>query len=355
MSSKEEIHSLSLSGHSGLIWLFLNLFTGSCVTDSLSVVEPGWNLVGLEGVQVNVIQPDGDGLLVGTEKGLYRWTENGLVNLGQQDHEIRGVVRLKDNDLLIGVRRTDANNPVIWKLQDEEKSWKPFMKNYGGEESLNYIYRLESTGLLSDTLYTRGCGAARSTNGGQNWEPFSGRWNCGAGLETLLYIDPFHPGRIWIGGVTGISRAYLFKGSDYGSGDWINVTDGLSDHVEAIAYDVMTHPEDPDKVLVGLSGVVKKSTDGGKNWELALGTAGVHSFARSLVNPDRIYASGRDVSTQLFFVSTTDFGETWEKEIFEEGPSVVTTNDLAVMEIGGREVLFLATDHGLYSYTMNRR
>jgi photosystem II stability/assembly factor-like uncharacterized protein len=134
------------------------------------------------------------------------------------------------------------------------------------------------------------------------------------------------------------------------------VRDGLSDNAEAIAYDVMTHPDDPDKVLAGLGGViaasnkVMKSTDGGESWRLVLEKTGVHSFALSLANPGRIYASGRDASTQLFFASTTDFGETWEKEIFEEGPSVVTTNDLAVMEIGGREVLFFATDHGLYSF-----
>lgn len=123
----------------------------------------------------------------------------------------------------------------------------------------------------------------------------------------------------------------------------------------------MTHPENPDKVLAGLGGAfassnkVMKSTDGGESWRLVLENTGVHSFARSLVNPGRIYAGGRDASTKLFFASTTDFGETWEKKIFEEGPSVVTTNDLAVMEISGREVLFFATDHGLYSYSMDRR
>ena len=114
-------------------------------------------------------------------------------------------------------------------------------------------------------------------------------------------------------------------------------------------------------MLAGLGGAfassnkVMKSTDGGESWRLVLEKTGVHSFARSLVNPDRIYAGGRDASTKLLFVSTMDFGETWQKEIFEEGPSVVTTNDLAVMDFGSREVLFFATDHGLYSYTMNRR
>jgi len=35
------------------------------------VVE-GWNLIGLEGVEVNMLETDEGGLLVGTDQGLYR-------------------------------------------------------------------------------------------------------------------------------------------------------------------------------------------------------------------------------------------------------------------------------------------
>lgn len=279
------------------------------------------------------------------------------MKLGIKDYEIRGVVRLKDKSLLAGIKRIDSKTAFFWRSPDEGKFWEPFQNNYGGEEGLNYIFRLESTGLHADTLFTRGCGTARSTDGGKIWESLSGSWNCGMGLETLLYIDPFHSGRLWIGRVSGISQAYLWRVSDYGNGEWINITDRLSDNVEAVAYDVITHPEDPDLILTGLGGAiaaannVKKSIDGGQSWKMVLEETGVHAFARSLQNPNVIYASGRDASTKLFFAATADFGETWQKQIFEEGTSIVTTNDLAVLTVNSEEVLFLGTNKGLYSYT----
>jgi photosystem II stability/assembly factor-like uncharacterized protein len=120
----------------------------------------------------------------------------------------------------------------------------------------------------------------------------------------------------------------------------------------------MTHPDDPERVLAGLGGTiaasnkVMKSTDGGENWEKVLENTGVHTFARSLQHPDLVYASGRDPSTKLFFAYTTDFGETWEKHIFEEGPDIVTTNDMEVMIIDGKEVIFFGTDKGLISFSV---
>lgn len=213
MPSKEEIHSLSLSGHLGLLWLFLILFTGSCVTDSLSELEPGWNLVGLEGVQVNVIQPDGDGLLVGTEEGLFRWTSNRLRGLGLDDLDVRGVVRLKDNTLIAGGR---GDPGIVWS-HDEGATWQSLLNNFereNREERNSWALAGPMTITpLSDTLVVRTSGRniVWSTNGGQTWELAAGQWGGFNGHHPLLKFDPYHPGRVWDGGISAISQVNLFN------------------------------------------------------------------------------------------------------------------------------------------------
>lgn len=114
----------------------------------------------------------------------------------------------------MGVNRVDADHPAFFRWHGESTGWEPFQNNYGGKDNINFVCRLESAGQLSDTLFTRGC-VARSYNGGKSWDSLSDTWNCSStGLPVLLFIDSFHPEHIWMGGVTGISQAYLFKSDD---------------------------------------------------------------------------------------------------------------------------------------------
>lgn len=350
-------------GHS-LVCVTITYFLTTCSSPTDPTKElnlqGNWQTDVLEGIKINVLEPDGEGILVGTEKGLYRWTTDGLVSLGLHNQEIRGIVRLKEKYLLASVKAShfSSGDTTLFRSRNDGNSWEPFLNNFGGNDG---IYTWIDSGpvtshALSDTIYIRGnMSIARSVDGGQSWEVVHGKWDAWGGFGALIKADPQHEGLIWAGGISALSQAYLWKSSDYGD-NWVNLTDDLSDNVEAVARDAITHPEDPDKVLVGLGGAfaaannVKKSTDGGESWRLVLEETGIHTFAKSIQKSDLIYASGRDASTKLFFAYTSDFGETWEKEIFEEGPSVVTTYDQAVMMIDGQEILFLGTDQGLFSF-----
>lgn len=324
-------------------------------------LEGHWQAEGLEGTSVTVLRNEKGGLLVGTEQGLFRRTESDYTRIGLRKHEVIGVVRLGEDELLVGVKGDGSYfQKVLFKSQIGEESWKPFTNDLGGDEGHSFVNALRSLNSSSDTLFVAGTSAviARSTDGGVSWELVSGRWDNFAGLGMFIEPDPFRPGRIWAGGVTGMSQPYLMRSTDYGA-NWeelesIGEVEGTS--VESVAYDVVTHPEDPQRVLVGFGGAftkarhVKRSTDGGDHWQVVLSQTGIHSFARSARYPGVIYASGRDESARPFFALTTDFGDTWEKRTFEEGPSPTTTHDLAVREIGGQEVLFLGTDQGLFSF-----
>jgi photosystem II stability/assembly factor-like uncharacterized protein len=320
-------------------------------------LEENWQLQAFEGENVTFLEPDGDGLLIGTGEGLFQLKDGQFFNLGLNEYEMRGAVRLKGNDLLAAVRTPDfsSGDVTIFKRSDGRNSWQAYLNDYGGEDKFTFIYTFKSISTLSDTLIINASGGlvVRSINGGNNWEiVHGGDWDSFGGLGALNKADNFHKGRVWVGGVSPFSFPWLLKSNDHGE-TWIDVTQGLSNNTDAVAYDITTNPEDTNLVLVGLSRYAKKSIDGGETWELSLPETGVHAFARSLRNPDLIFASGRDASAKLFFASTTDFGETWQKEMFEDGPSAVTTNDLAVLTIDGKELLFLATDKGLFSYTFS--
>jgi len=356
------------------VFVFLSsVYTGCSSTPPSSAelnLEGNWQLHHLEGTKITVLAPDDEGLFVGTEAGLFQLNGTEIVPLGLGEHKIVGVVRLKTGELLASVREWvfGSGNPTLFKSTNEE-NWKPFMNNFGGEQGK---YTQIGSGPLaaypgSDTLFVTGFWLIRSEDAGKTWSIHADggngdvnvveTWNA-LGQSQLLYVDPHHKGRIWIGGINTLSKAYLFKYRDYGE-YWVNVNGGLSPNVEAIAYDVVTHPDNPDWVLAGLGGAiaqannVKKSTDGGQSWRMVLEETGIHAFARSLQNPLNRSSDLRHASTKLFFAYTSDFGETWQKEILEEGPDDVTTNSLAVQVIDGQEVLFLGTNKGVYSFQLN--
>lgn len=344
------------------VLVFLASVYAGCSSTPPSSAEPdldgNWQMLHLEGSAVYVFEPDEEGLFVGTEAGLHQLKGTELVPLGLEEQAIIGAVRLKDGGILASVQASyfSTGDTTLFKTLNEGESWEPFLNNFGGEEG-RYTW-IESGPVtaspFSDTLFVGGGGTniIYSLNGGKDWTSV-GNWDSWGGYGGLLHIDPWNKGRIWVGGISPLSEVILWKLNDYRKDwdEWINVSEGLSPNVEAAVYDVITHPDHPDWVLAGLGWAARKSTDGGQSWRTALEGSGFLAFARSLQHSEIIYASGRDTGGKLYFAATSDFGETWQKEILEEGPHPITTNDLAVQVIDGQEVLFLGTDRGLYSYT----
>lgn len=122
-------------------------------------------------------------------------------------------------------------------------------------------------------------------------------------------------------------------------------------HLDALAYDVVTRLKNPDHLMIATGGGVSVSGDGGEGWTTVFTNASIRVLARSEGSPEVIYASGEGKSSaQPFFITSVDFGETWARQTFEEGPSSVVTTDLVVRERDGREVLFLGTNRGIFSF-----
>ncbi len=110
----------------------------------------------------------------------------------------------------------------------------------------------------------------------------------------------------------------LFESSDNGE-TWkgINETvEGATRYGEPVSYfSSIKHFEtktDNLDVLFGYSGVISRSTDGGKNWEVVYDEGGESRFLKvSEDHPDHIWTGGRMPLPVPYLAASRDGGETW--------------------------------------------
>lgn len=103
-------------------------------------------------------------------------------------------------------------------------------------------------------------------------------------------------------------------------------------------------------LLAGISGGILKSTNMGTDWDTVYGGITTATLEKSSQDPDVIYASGQNSSGTLFFLTGNDFGDSWTEQEYGDGPIELHVNDLVSVTKNGNEVLFFATNKGIFSY-----
>jgi photosystem II stability/assembly factor-like uncharacterized protein len=174
----------------------------------------------------------------------------------------------------------------------------------------------------------------RSDDGGDRWEQVEASPTYPADADRELnQIWTVEPGRrddprtLY----AGVDEAGLFVSRD-GGDSWAEV-EGLSDHDTRAkwfpgkgglcCHSVLVHPDDPDRLWVGISAVgVFRTDDGGETWSLtndglevvapdddhdALGSC-VHRLVLDPTDPDRLYQQNH---RGVF--RSTNAGDTWER------------------------------------------
>ncbi|MBD3616950.1 MAG: hypothetical protein HUJ22_10290 [Gracilimonas sp.] len=352
-----------------LIFMHATFVVISCTTGPNTddfLLKGSWNQEGLQHAEINVIKEDEEGILFGTDSGLLQWDEYAkeFYSLGLSDEQVIGVVKFNDGVFLVGTKASgfSSGDTTLFRLGHGATNWDPFMNNFGGETG---EYTFISKGPLkrqntSGTVWVRaGNAVARSDDKGNKWELISGNWGSWGGAAVLFYLDPFHQDNVWVGGVSALSQANLYNTTDRGS-TWTDVSAGLSDDIEAVAYDVISYPNNSNIILTGLSGSVpeafkiKKSTDMGKNWKTVNHEVGIHCFTHSAANSEIVYASGRNSEGRLFFLASGDFGDTWQTIDHPESPTGIRVNDMVSVMEAGEEVLYLGTNKGVYSFIFDK-
>lgn len=305
----------------------------------------------------------GEGIvLAGTDDGAYRkeiatpqgeWTNIGLKTdstwiadfaIWSQD-ELVAVVRYED---------FDPANHMLFKSMNGGTSWTPDYSTELPSADRFSVQAIELNPKNPDEVFVYRAIVLKSADRGETWEPIFSEGSA----AIFLNVSDFHADQIWAGGETATLRPYIAS-SVNGGESWNLLNNRINFHTDARAFDAILSPQDSKKVMVGLGGavdpanVIRKTTDGGETWQTVLDISG-RTFTHGARHPEIVYASGRHKDGLLFFAATNDFGESWEQVIYEDVTPGITINDLVAVESGGQEILYLATDRGLYSYTFTQ-
>lgn len=329
--------------------LFLVLLSSACTNSG----EPtGWQKEGLLDMQVHMLETNEKRLLVGTDHGLFGkevGTKPGnfiLNGLAIDSARVIDVAMVNQERWLSVVKYSnfDSGNPMLFITDNRGKNWTPNFSNAIEEVDRFSISAIELKPTDQDEILVYRAHIISSVDGGQTWKVI---FDKGSRPE-FLAIDLYHSNQIWAGGSTAIFAPYLAKSADGGE-TWEQLNNKISTGSDAKVHDVILHPDDGNSVIAAMGGL-RRSTDGGQNWQtLQLGQFGVINFTHS-IHRGTIYASGGNANGTVFFASSSNFGDSWEMIEYEKGPTDVIINDMVAVEAGGREVLYLGTNQGVYSY-----
>jgi len=112
------------------------------------------------------------------------------------------------------------------------------------------------------------------------------------------------------------------------------------------ALSLIVNPNNSDEIVVGLGGRIIKSPDGGINWSIVLLFNNNFPFLSDMeISPNNdslIYTTGDYISY--------DFGNTWDTVNFLQGSGISFSYDLEIRSVNNTDMLYFATDKGVYKY-----
>lgn len=332
----------------------------ACSTDAIEdPTEPKspQTLANLDGVFTKTITLTEEGLLFGTETGIYKKTEDGYLEYGMQEKRIQDIADLGDGKYMAVTRPlNDTTYTILYKGNNE--GWVPFMGNYGeGSEYYNWVNDLAVDARIPGKMIAiLGNSIILTRDEGVNWKSVHLGWD-GTGEGRFVYISKHDTNSVWAGGTTPTVSPRLLRSKDGGE-TWEYVTsleeqEGFSN---GYCYDLVQNSANAGEVMVGMFGNIpelngiKRSLDDGATWEQVFSGAPILTFTQSVRDPNTIYASGRNQEGELFFMYTTNFGDSWQTVNIDTDSIGITVTDLVSVLEEEKEVLYFATNIGVYTY-----
>lgn len=244
----------------------------------------------------------------------------------------------------------------LYKSTNKGKSWKIFNNGYGEGHIINgntiklFPDKMEITHSTPQKIYARTTpilNVGRSSDLAQSWESVYHSWEDPfLGNGAFVYINEYDENIVWAGGATTFFSPDLKYSIDSGE-NWVEVK--VYENGDGTVDDVIMNRE--GIVMAGVSGAIFISNNLGENWELNSNQDYAKVFERSAADENRVYSSGFSPLGILGFMYTENFGDTWQTIEFEDGPSTIVVNDMISVMQNGKEVLYFATNQGVFSYT----
>ena len=314
-----------------------------------------WDFVGLEDLWINQVNRINGTLFFSTENGINIYDSPDFREFGLQGKSVVNTVAIPDGEFLAVAHSIhgDSQDTTIFKTINSGEIWIPFMTNYGGNQNEYTSTRcMDNTPENTSVIHTCVFGSlAETKNAGNSWDITYGEvW----GTLGITYFTKASETTIWAGGENAIFQPTVMR-SDDGGETWVNLQANLQIYedifFEAEARDIVNKEGTSSQLLLGLTTGVFKSKDNGETWSNVFEDIEVLTFTKSYRNPEIIYASGANNEGNLFFVASHDFGNTWDTVEYETGPTGIHVNDMVSELEEGKEVLYFATNQGVYSYT----
>lgn len=338
------------------LYLFLtSILLCSCSSNTTAPpLESGvFNKESIASDTVLTLHTNGSFVMAGSSDGLFRKSldrpsaEWSLSGLDIDSASVVDLVFLDGEELMAAVLYDEVRNqkPTLFRSTDSGESWNPVEVNVPQELTYFVVRDLEVQANNPSNVFAYAGRILKSEDGGTNWSIVYEE----GGVSEFLTVSPHHPDQVWTGGWTNIFSPYLASSNDNGN-NWTLLNNKVYNGGDASCYDAILHTENPSQIMIGMSIGIQRSVDEGASWANVFNQASISTLAHSIQSPGTVYASGTSQQGTVFFAKSPNFGESWEIIEFVDGPAGVTVNDMVAVEINGQEVLYLGTDHGLYSY-----
>lgn len=338
--------------------MLLILIQGCDVTEAPQT--PTHDLKDTETYQLLFIEDD---LYTATNDGVYRTSrekfDQGWERVGLQNHFVSSIVKLPDGKILAGIRNTaDIEAPPLFRSNEQRTDFAPYPQDYAEDfDDYSIVYTMTVDPHRPDTIYARGSyHVARSKDAGESWELIFGDWGSMGYQADIMEVHPYETETIWVGGETAAFMPYLGYSDDLGE-TWSEYAGEFDVDGDNAAYSLAFHPDDPDQLLLGMEGLIKYSQDHGYTWETVFENDlyhYIHDMATVDGQPsETVYASGTENGAQgggLFFLKTTNFGESWDKTSADKDLDGLSINELHVRDEGGSTTVYFATSQGVWKY-----
>ncbi len=319
-----------------------------------------WTYLGLGEHNIQEVKIIDNTVFAATRDGMFKKSTSNTDTLwqtaGLEGMEITDFVAYSSDEMLASFKVSGSQPETLYETTDGGMTWAPLESNFGGEQNTQTCRALEKAPADNDVLFGRGdANVAKSTDGGLTWESTYQEWNNIGYQADLIVVDENNPDIVWAGGETSIFSPYIIKSTDRGE-SWL--PQQVPNQGDNAVYSMAIHPDNSERILVGMEGQIIHTTDGGENWEVNFTPAEssyVHDIQNSLMQTGKVFATGTDGGTSLgdiiIFVSD-DFGGNWET-IKHEGKTNEQYGavDMALLANENEEFVYVGTNRGVFVYT----
>lgn len=320
--------------------------------------------LGLGDKKVNKIEIYNSKIYAATSNGMYsknlnsidtNWNSLGIAWKNISDFIIFDEDTILASSYYQGIPNPDWDTIFIFISYNGGNNWNNFQNGFGGDAMLRQCIALENNPEAPDTIYaSNSMCIAKSTDRGYTWEEKYLTWNHNMQYAQLSYVGL--DGTIWGGGMNGIWEAYGLKSTDYGN-SWDYIW-SVPNWYGVACYSILPYPNNPTKLLAGLSGNILSSNNNGETWEASFDPEQYQEFMDLEISPgnnnhvyaaSKVHSTGNEDRTRVYI--SNDFGTSWDTINYLESEEDFWTYDLEIVESIDTNDLYFATDKGVYKYS----